>query len=499
MDKKTSLKFSWDQGGTCTYKAKAFPRFFLVLGFFAVKRDTDTDTDPSVKRAGLCSKFIPDQTGEGLCDSVLLCGWLHASWVSLKSKKLLGVSKSGEQTKYHLFPMFIFLYSNFEARTVVEQRRRRFAVARVSSFNPVIKEGDALCFFLERERERMLQHQDIETKMTTVAINGCYLNHVKSSEAERETVGQKLMDETADCSSFFNELFNFPVEDVEDVLPPATCESFPSIRSATQSDQISCSGPIFSSNSSTDLSAELSLPYEDIVQLEWLSNFVEDSFAGDGLTITAKFEAPKMDCTEPAHPWFHTSCSVSVLDSSSSSTSCSRSSQNRLPRSPDGAGSSTVGPRGRARSKRPRPATFSPWPAIEILPLTTDLIVPTVISPVSSSESDSATKSRPVKPPKKKIKSAQSPNPAAVQPVRKCLHCGITKTPQWRAGPMGPKTLCNACGVRYKSGRLFPEYRPAASPTFIPALHSNSHKKVLEMRSRGEGEDRPAVAIDCSI
>lgn len=49
---------------------------------------------------------------------------------------------------------------------------------------------------------------------------------------------------------------------------------------------------------------------------------------------------------------------------------------------------------------------------------------------------------------------------------------------------MGPKTLCNACGVRYKSGRLFPEYRPAASPTFVPSLHSNSHKKVLEMRSK---------------
>lgn len=49
---------------------------------------------------------------------------------------------------------------------------------------------------------------------------------------------------------------------------------------------------------------------------------------------------------------------------------------------------------------------------------------------------------------------------------------------------MGPKTLCNACGVRYKSGRLFPEYRPAASPTFIPSLHSNSHKKVIEMRNK---------------
>ncbi|KAI5074326.1 hypothetical protein GOP47_0010287 [Adiantum capillus-veneris] len=71
--------------------------------------------------------------------------------------------------------------------------------------------------------------------------------------------------------------------------------------------------------------------------------------------------------------------------------------------------------------------------------------------------------------------------------VRKCLHCATQKTPQWRAGPMGPKTLCNACGVRYKSGRLCAEYRPAASPTFVESLHSNSHRKVLEMkRQRGE-------------
>ncbi|PPS17103.1 hypothetical protein GOBAR_AA03477 [Gossypium barbadense] len=65
---------------------------------------------------------------------------------------------------------------------------------------------------------------------------------------------------------------------------------------------------------------------------------------------------------------------------------------------------------------------------------------------------------------------------------RKCQHCGAEKTPQWRAGPLGPKTLCNACGVRYKSGRLVPEYRPASSPTFSSRLHSNSHRKILEMR-----------------
>ncbi|XP_047326663.1 GATA transcription factor 7-like [Impatiens glandulifera] len=68
------------------------------------------------------------------------------------------------------------------------------------------------------------------------------------------------------------------------------------------------------------------------------------------------------------------------------------------------------------------------------------------------------------------------------QILRRCSHCQVQKTPQWRRGPFGPKTLCNACGVRFKSGRLFPEYRPACSPTFSGEIHSNSHRKVLELR-----------------
>ena len=35
---------------------------------------------------------------------------------------------------------------------------------------------------------------------------------------------------------------------------------------------------------------------------------------------------------------------------------------------------------------------------------------------------------------------------------RGCLNCGQQKTPQWRMGPEGPKTLCNACGVRFRKG-----------------------------------------------
>ncbi|PIN15057.1 hypothetical protein CDL12_12320 [Handroanthus impetiginosus] len=81
------------------------------------------------------------------------------------------------------------------------------------------------------------------------------------------------------------------------------------------------------------------------------------------------------------------------------------------------------------------------------------------------------------------LQNASSQRPVA---TKKCTHCEVTKTPQWREGPLGPKTLCNACGVRYRSGRLFPEYRPAASPTFVPSLHSNSHKKVVEMRNKAK-------------
>eukprot|EP00241_Pyramimonas_parkeae_P012947 CAMPEP_0114270712 /NCGR_PEP_ID=MMETSP0058-20121206/27403_1 /TAXON_ID=36894 /ORGANISM="Pyramimonas parkeae, CCMP726" /LENGTH=282 /DNA_ID=CAMNT_0001389505 /DNA_START=180 /DNA_END=1028 /DNA_ORIENTATION=+ len=37
---------------------------------------------------------------------------------------------------------------------------------------------------------------------------------------------------------------------------------------------------------------------------------------------------------------------------------------------------------------------------------------------------------------------------------RKCANCFTEKTPLWRNGPFGAKTLCNACGVRFKLGKL---------------------------------------------
>ncbi|CAL5098112.1 unnamed protein product [Urochloa decumbens] len=72
--------------------------------------------------------------------------------------------------------------------------------------------------------------------------------------------------------------------------------------------------------------------------------------------------------------------------------------------------------------------------------------------------------------------------------AKRCLHCGSSSTPQWREGPMGRSTLCNACGVRYRQGRLLPEYRPIASPTFEPSEHANRHSQVLQLHRQRKSQ-----------
>ncbi|KAH9614962.1 hypothetical protein KSS87_018235 [Heliosperma pusillum] len=37
--------------------------------------------------------------------------------------------------------------------------------------------------------------------------------------------------------------------------------------------------------------------------------------------------------------------------------------------------------------------------------------------------------------------------------IRMCSDCHTTTTPLWRSGPQGPKSLCNACGIRQRKAR----------------------------------------------
>ncbi|KAL3652909.1 hypothetical protein CASFOL_002590 [Castilleja foliolosa] len=37
--------------------------------------------------------------------------------------------------------------------------------------------------------------------------------------------------------------------------------------------------------------------------------------------------------------------------------------------------------------------------------------------------------------------------------LKSCSDCSTTKTPLWRGGPAGPKSLCNACGIKFHKKR----------------------------------------------
>ncbi|KAF6176942.1 hypothetical protein GIB67_027742 [Kingdonia uniflora] len=52
---------------------------------------------------------------------------------------------------------------------------------------------------------------------------------------------------------------------------------------------------------------------------------------------------------------------------------------------------------------------------------------------------------------------AFSPDQSHLNNVEKsCSNCKTTRTPQWRIGPDGLRSLCNACGIRRTKGRLSP-------------------------------------------
>uniref|UniRef100_A0A0A9G6G0 GATA-type domain-containing protein n=1 Tax=Arundo donax TaxID=35708 RepID=A0A0A9G6G0_ARUDO len=58
---------------------------------------------------------------------------------------------------------------------------------------------------------------------------------------------------------------------------------------------------------------------------------------------------------------------------------------------------------------------------------------------------------------KKPRRRAQAYEDMSSQPslgvIRVCSDCNTTKTPLWRSGPCGPKSLCNACGIRQRKAR----------------------------------------------
>ncbi|PUZ63107.1 hypothetical protein GQ55_3G041600 [Panicum hallii var. hallii] len=86
--------------------------------------------------------------------------------------------------------------------------------------------------------------------------------------------------------------------------------------------------------------------------------------------------------------------------------------------------------------------------------------------------------------------------PAKTNEDKLCDHCASSSTPKWREGPKGPRTLCNACGVRYSQGRLLPEYRPQVSPTFKCREHASLHSEELELRRQRKDKQQQPDHLD---
>ncbi|KAK8547399.1 hypothetical protein V6N13_098109 [Hibiscus sabdariffa] len=223
-------------------------------------------------------------------------------------------------------------------------------------------------------------------------------------------------------------------------------------------------------------SPDLYVPCEDLAELEWLSNFVEESFSSGDLQKQQLLSGMNIRPDE-------------ALDTRGFQAVVPNQINGAIDNGDNNHGSNTNNPifnpdmsvPAKARSKRSRAAPCNWTSRLLVLSPTTSYSEPDIVVPMQPPQPN-----HPGKKPVKTTSSKKKDGGVANSDGRKCLHCATDKTPQWRTGPMGPKTLCNACGVRYKSGRLVPEYRPAASPTFVLTKHSNSHRKVLELRRQKE-------------
>ncbi|KAF5208140.1 Gata transcription factor [Thalictrum thalictroides] len=72
--------------------------------------------------------------------------------------------------------------------------------------------------------------------------------------------------------------------------------------------------------------------------------------------------------------------------------------------------------------------------------------------------------------------------------IRTCSDCNTTRTPLWRSGPKGPKTLCNACGIRQRKARRAIAVAAAVASDGVPAINTSSMQKKVHCSKKKSGK-----------
>ncbi|KAL2507587.1 GATA transcription factor 15 [Forsythia ovata] len=90
-----------------------------------------------------------------------------------------------------------------------------------------------------------------------------------------------------------------------------------------------------------------------------------------------------------------------------------------------------------------------------------------------------------------KTPDAEEKNPSTQ--IKSCSSCHTTRTPLWRGGPSGPKSLCNACGIKYNKKRRqllgLETARTGKKKKRNSTNKSNEVREMLKMRFMAFGSE----------
>ncbi|KAL1810131.1 hypothetical protein ACET3Z_027121 [Daucus carota] len=75
--------------------------------------------------------------------------------------------------------------------------------------------------------------------------------------------------------------------------------------------------------------------------------------------------------------------------------------------------------------------------------------------------------------------------------ARRCANCDTTSTPLWRNGPRGPKSLCNACGIRFKKEE---RRATAAAATTSSGAGMDSNSWIHHQYSQSSNQKIPCLS-----